>query len=120
MGGAEFKLRAEKFLDIMPEEWNIKFYERSSGFQDVIKPGSGNLNIIDFFEIHDNFFKISESLSAIHQKLNGGLAVIAIQKAPGADLGRGGTFSLEKARLYVSLDYGKAKIITATNVFRVA
>ena len=115
MGGAEFKLRAKKFLDITPEQWNIKFYERASSFQDVIKPGSGNLNIIDFFEIHDNFYKISESLSAIHQKLNGGLAVIAIQKAPGVDLGRGGTFSLEKARLYISLDYHKAKVISCKN-----
>ena len=54
-------------------------------------------------------------LSNIHKKLNGAVAIIAIQKAKGADLGHGAGFSMEKARLYVALDYQKAKIISCKN-----
>ena len=115
MGGPEFKLRAEKFQDITPDQWRLQFYERVSDFEDVIKPGSGKLNIIDYLEVTDNFFRIAEPIAKIHAKANGAITVIAIQKTPGMDLGRGGTFSLEKARLYVSLDYGRAKIISCKN-----
>ncbi len=114
MGDAEFKLRANKF-DITPDQWGIKVYERSSNFQDVIKPSEGNLNLIDFLEIYDNFYKIGADIANIHSKLKGAIAVIAIQKSPGQDFGRGGAFSLEKARLYISLFQGRAKCISCKN-----
>jgi hypothetical protein len=43
------------------------------------------------------------------------MCVIGLQKNPHVDLGRGGAFSLEKARLYLSLDYQKAKIVSCKN-----
>jgi hypothetical protein len=116
MGPAEFRLRASKFDDIHPSQWhNFRLIARADNFSDVIEPGKGNLNIIDFIEIHDNFYKVAEQIKKIHDKLNGALAFIAIQKNIGVDLGRGGSFSLEKARLYISLDKGSAKIISAKN-----
>jgi hypothetical protein len=116
MGAGEFKLRASKFDDIAIEQWRgVSVYERSENFPDVIKPGEGNLNIIDFLEVVDEFWKVAATIQKIHQKLNGALCVIAIQKNPKADLGRGGAFSLEKARLYVSLDYQFAKIVSCKN-----
>ena len=116
MGPAEFKLRASKFPDVSVSQWgNVNVYERSENFPDVIKPGENNLNIIDFLEVVDEFWKVAATIQKIHQRLNGALCVIALQKNPGVDLGRGGAFSLEKARLYVSLDYQNAKIISCKN-----
>ena len=116
MGASEFKLRASLFDDIQPEQWrNVSVYERTDNFADVIKPGEGNLNIIDFLEVVDEFWKVAATIQKIHKKLDGAMCVIAIQKNPGVDLGRGGAFSLEKARLYVSLDYQLAKIISCKN-----
>jgi len=116
MGPAEFRLRVSKFDDITPNQWhNFRLISRSDNFADVIEPGPGNLNIIDFIEVHDNFYKVAEQIKKIHDKLKGALAFIAIQKNYGVDLGRGGSFSLEKARLYISLDKGVAKIISAKN-----
>jgi hypothetical protein len=116
MGAAEFKMRVSKFDDIPLSQWkDVAVYERSENFADVIKSGEGNLNIIDFLEVVDEFWKVAATIQKIHQKLNGALAIIAIQKNPKADLGRGGAFSLEKARLYLSLDYQVAKIISCKN-----
>ncbi len=116
MGGAEFRLRASKFEDIVPSQWhNFKLISRADNFSDVIVPGEGNLNIIDYIEISDNFYKVAEQIKKIHDKLNGALAFVALQKNIGVDLGRGGSFSLEKARLYLSLDKGVVKIISAKN-----
>jgi hypothetical protein len=97
----EFKERL-KLFGFPLDSWKIKVWERSSNFADVIKPDA--LNIIDFFEISNEFYLISKELKAIHDKLNKGVALIAIQKDKNAKLGRGGSFSIEKARLYVTLD----------------
>jgi hypothetical protein len=116
MGAAEFKMRASKFDDVSISQWkDVCVYERSDNFADVIKPGEGNLNIIDFLEVVDEFWKIASTIQKIHKKLDGALCVIGLQKNPNADLGRGGAFSIEKARLYVSLDYQHAKIVSCKN-----
>lgn len=116
MSASEFRMRAGKFKDISPDQWhNFSLYERVRDFQDVIQSGPGNLNIIDFLEVTDQFWLVSKDMQKIHEKLNGALAVIAIQKDARNPLGRGGTFSLEKARLYVTLDYGSAKIVSCKN-----
>lgn len=116
MGPAEFKMRASKFDDIHVSQWNnVNVYERSDNFHDVIRPGEGNLNIIDFLEAPDEVWKVGSWIQKIHNKLNGALCVIALQKKIGVDLGRGAEFSMEKARLYISLDYGRAKIISCKN-----
>ena len=116
MGPAEFKLRASLFDDIHVSQWNnIDVYERNKDFHDVVKPGEGNLNIIDYLEAPDEVWKIGSWIQKIHAKLKGAVCVIALQKKIGSDLGRGAEFSMEKARLYVSLEYGKAKIISCKN-----
>lgn len=115
MGAAEFKMRASKFEEPISLWKDVSVYERSENFADVIKPGEGNLNIIDFLEVVDEFWKVAATIQKIHQKLNGALCVIGLQKNPHVDLGRGGAFSLEKARLYLSLDYQKAKIVSCKN-----
>lgn len=116
MGKHEFKLRASKFDDISITQWNnFSLYNRSGNFQDVIKRGEGNLNVIDYLEAPEEAYKIGPMIKRLHDRLEGAICVLAIQKKIGQDLGRGAEFSMEKARLYVSLDYGKAKIISCKN-----
>lgn len=112
MGPEELKLRLSKFENT--DKWVFDARERSMNFADVIYPD--DINIIDYIEIvSGEFFKIAEELRAIFDKLNKGIAVIALQKKRGAELGRGAEFSLEKPRLYLSLDAGSLKIIKAKN-----
>ncbi len=115
MGGAELKKRLSNFDDIKPNQWKFKAYERSSNFADVIKPGKGNVNIIDYLEMHDNFYEVGGFLAGIHNKLKGALAIVALQKNPGTDTGLGGFRSLEKPRLALAMEPGKLKIVKAKN-----
>ena len=52
-----------------------------------------------------DFWKVAGMIQDIHKKLKDGICMIALQKADGRDAGRGGDFSKEKSRLYLSLDY---------------
>lgn len=113
MGGAELKERLQNF-DFPLENWrDIKFIERASDFSTAIRPEG--LNIIDFLEIHDEFYKVGALIKDIFDKLTTGLAVIAIQKNKGRDEGLGGQRSLEKPRLYMAMEPGKLKIVKAKN-----
>lgn len=114
MGRNELRKRLEKF-DLPLSAWRFDPYPRSGNFSDVIKPGEGNINIIDFLEIHDNFYEVGGMLNEIHRKLKGAIAIVALQKNQGQDIGLGGYRSLEKPRLYLSMDSGKLKILKAKN-----
>ncbi len=117
MGVKEWKMRVGKFDDITMEQFNrgVFLYERSANFADVVKQGEGNLKIIDFLEVPDEVWRVGSMIQKIHAKLDGSICVIALQKKIGQDLGRGAEFSMEKARLYVSLDYQRAKIVSCKN-----
>lgn len=107
MGDSEILKRVRLFDTIRPADWKVHFYERSDRFPDIIRPN--DINIIDFLEIHDDFWKIGGHIKDIHDRLNKGIAIIAIQKDPQKDFGRGGITTLEKPRLYLSLKYDKEK-----------
>jgi hypothetical protein len=118
MGEQELIPRLKKFEpDIPYDDWlSIDFKPRTRNFHHLILPD--DINIIDYLGVTDNFYKIAAYIDQIFEKLNKGIALIAIQKATGADFGRGGEFSIERARLYFTLsrnppDGGIAKIIDA-------
>ena len=117
MGQDELTMRLSKFKDVPWEDWDkyLKAYSRTENFADVIRPGDGNINFIDYIEMSDEFYKIGGYLTEIHNKLNGAIAVVALQKNPGTDVARGGYGSLEKPRLYISIDPGRMKIVKAKN-----
>ena len=115
MSAGELKVRLNKFNYIGLDQWDFKAYERAGDFHDVIKPGPENLNIIDFLECHDEFFKMGKMIKDIHDALNGSVAIIAIQKNPGTDVGLGGFRSLEVTRLALAIDFGRIKIVKAKN-----
>ncbi len=78
--------------------------ERSQNFSDVIEPDY--INIIDYLEITDNFFVVARFLREIRDALGKGIAIVAIQKAKGAELPIGRDFSRQIARLVLTIDPG--------------
>jgi len=112
-GPEEMKVRLSKFENISLKDWRFLAKERSSNFAEAIFPN--RLNIIDYIEITDNFYQIGGELKKIHDRFKRGVAVVALQKKIGAELGRGAEFALEKPRLYLSMDSGKLKIVKGKN-----
>ncbi len=113
MGKTELKSRLSKF-DVPMESWTqCKWKERASNFADVIK--RDEINIIDYLELHTDFFMVGQLIKDIFDKLRKGVAIIALQKNAGRDHGLGGERSLEKARLYLAMDHGKIKIVKGKN-----
>lgn len=112
MGSEEFNLRLSNFGRPL-NSWKFKPIERSSNFPDVIRKDA--INIVDYLEIHDEFYKIGGYIKDIYDKLDKGIAIIAIQKNPGSLYGLGGARGLEKARLYMTIDNHKLKIEKGKN-----
>ena len=91
-------------------EWvkYVSSVERNRDFQDVVDPYG--LNFIDYLEVFDGeYFKLSSSITAIFSALQTGIAVIALQKKSGTDIGRGGEATLEKPRLALALSENKER-----------
>ena len=78
------------------------------GNPDVIDPDG--VNIIDYLQAGTNAWEIQGAISQILEKLTRGVAIIAIQKKPGAAYGTGGVYSAMDASLVLSLEWGKASI----------
>jgi len=113
MSPEELRMRLDKHEDLVLDDWNFTAYERTDHYNDVIKPDA--INIIDYIENNDNFYRIGDRIKEIHEKLGKGIAIIALQKEHGALFGRGGEFTAQRARLYVSIDKGVARIVKAKN-----
>jgi hypothetical protein len=111
MGGLEFKSRLENFPTMQLEDWKFKAYEKESDFHDSIRPNS--VNVIDFLEMHDNFYLVGQKIKQIWDRLDKGICIIALQKNPGNDNPLGGTRAKEKARLVVNLDHMKGGMTRA-------
>jgi hypothetical protein len=113
MGAQEMRSRLEKFG--LPWSYWKKFMpkERSSNFADVINPNA--VNIIDFLEVHEDFWIVGKYLKEIYDKLDNGVAIVALQKATGKEMGRGGVGTLEKPRLYLAMEGNKIAIVKAKN-----
>lgn len=112
MGPMEMRERLVKFNHPI-ESWKVKMWEKSSDFSDAVRPD--DFNIIDFMEVHTDFWLVGAMIKAVYDKLNRGIAVIAIQKPSGRDEGLGGQRSLEKPRLYLAMESGRIKIVKAKN-----
>lgn len=84
----------------------FEFIPRYKDFQDIILPDA--INIIDWLDIPSGeYYRIGQEMQKIKEKLNNGIAVIAIQKDGNKDYGRGGTFSIELASVYLTIDYDR-------------
>lgn len=108
MGDAELRKRLRKF-DIPLDQWRFNARSRAYNVHDVIRPDA--VNIIDFLEIHDEFWKVGSMLKKVHDRLAGGVAIVAMQKNRDTLMGRGGAMGLEKPRLYLALSPGELTIV---------
>ena len=81
---------------------------RDKDFKDVIEPDA--VNIIDWLNIYNEFYRIGEILDGIKNKLNKGIVVLAIQKDPNKGLGVGGMWAEHKASLYMTMDFSRLTI----------
>ena len=102
MGPLEFKSRLTKFPDIELHQWKFRAFERSENFHDVIDPTA--VSIIDYLEMHDNFYEVGGLIKKIFDKLTTGVAIICIQKNPGSPNPLGGRAARDKARLVLNLE----------------
>jgi len=104
MDKQEFKKRFRGFTDVPKHHFNsdqlTQYVYQKGNYQDVILAGA--LNFIDYLEIED-YTATAAMLAGIHERLKGGLAVVAVQKKEGSRLGRGGDMLMEKPRLALSL-----------------
>lgn len=114
MGAEELATRLEKFEGLRLEDWTFTAEERSFDLADVTRPDC--VNIYDYMEFEaGRYFEISDKLRAIHDKLRTGIAIVAIQKKRGLEIGRGGDLGLEKPRLYLGMAANKLTIVKAKN-----
>ena len=110
MGEFELQDRMKKFTKPAGlQSWKMKAIERSSEFADLIRPDG--INIVDFLELHEDFYKVGLYIKQIFDRLKTGICLIALQKNPGKDQGLGGMRSIEKARLAINLERGGRAVI---------
>jgi len=90
----------------LPDEcWaNFRAIRPRGEFADAINPNG--LNLIDYLEVHEDFYLVGAKLAEISERLENGIAIVGLQKSPGNDFGRGGAMTMEKSVAYVSLIRG--------------
>ncbi len=109
MGDSELRRRLEAFDDVKLSDWKFRAISRHGDWWDIIT-GERKIYIIDYMEPPvEQVFKVGEYIKKIHEKLGDGICIIGLQKPKGRDTGRGDTFSMEKARLYLALNYDEQK-----------
>ena len=102
MAAPELKDRLNYFPGGADSFRGVNFWKRSGDFADAIRPN--DINVIDYMECYDEFWKIGQWINEIHKELNKGIALVVLQKKHGALVGRGGELTMEKPRLYVNLE----------------
>ena len=115
MGGTELRNRLKKLPSHSLAEFqnNVDWRDKSSDWWDSVDPEA--INIIDYMEIHEEHYKIGAWIKKIFDKLTNGIAIIAIQKKAGTTMGVGGAVTLEKPRLYLSIDFNEIRMVKAKN-----
>lgn len=108
MADVEFRSRLDQWETLNGDDymavdhWDMEAIERSDDFHDVIRPNG--LNIIDYLEVHEDFWQVGGLIKKIFDKLDKGVCILCIQKTnKDGDTGLGGGRTLEKPRLYLSL-----------------
>jgi len=90
----------------------FKAIRRYRNWEDVVRTNPDGINIIDYLRLEDNT-QVGNAIKVIQEKLNKGLAVLALQKPPGRDEGYGGYPTIEAASLYLAIDKNKLKVVKA-------
>jgi len=116
MGDEEYSERMKGFGFTDEDQINFEMYPLKANYQDYIT-GEKKIFIVDFLEIHDKFYEVAIPIRKIHDNLKDGICIVCVQMKSGADLGRGGEFSAEKARLYLTMEYLSALRQTKVTIY---
>ena len=87
----------------IPNPAPFKIWDCFSDFQDHQEFRPDGINVIDYLDLNSEVYMIGNEIEKIYRKLNRGMALIAIQKKPGQNIGIGGVFSWKRAKIYLSL-----------------
>jgi hypothetical protein len=111
MGKALLKRRLQKFClandYFYPDAVKgITFHNpRTRNLMDLVEPDA--FNIIDYYELSgDQFRDVAGYFRQIYDRLEKGVAFVALQKKFGANLGRAAEMAMEKPLLYLTLNRG--------------
>jgi len=116
MDSKELRKRLDDFRAVDSiRDWTFKSRSVVEDMEHHIEPGEGKINIIDYIELEKDHYQINGIIKKIHKKLDGAVAIIAIQKKPGADVGVGGYGTIYKARLALNIEKGVCSIFKAKN-----
>lgn len=111
-GEEQMKERFDSIDVEIPNPAPFKVFERYDNFADVIEPD--HISIIDYLDVGSETYMVGDEIDKIFRRINQ-VAIIAIQKPPGRDLGYGKGFTEKRAVLYLAMDTGKLKIVHAKN-----
>ena len=103
--GAEMmKAKFMALNPMLPKPPVFKMYRRTEHFADVINPD--HLSVIDYLRVDmSKTYEIGNALFAIFNKLNRGIAVVAMQKPPGdRKIAFGGASTAFEPTLYIGMD----------------
>jgi len=93
------------------DSWKFRAFDRATDFHDVVVADS--INLIDYLDLDDNVYLVKSHLDKISRAIGKGMALVALQKKGGNELGYGQERSLATPKLYLSMAAGKLKIVKA-------
>ncbi len=120
--GAEMmKAKFSALNSFIPTPPPFKMYRRTENFADVINPN--NLSVIDYLRVDmTQSYAVAQKLFEIFNKLETGIAVVAMQKPPGdRKLAFGGAGTAFEPTLYIGMDkdvlgFEKIKVPKITDI----
>lgn len=125
-GREQMKERLDNFDVEIPNPAPFRVFERYDNFADCIDPN--RISVIDYLDLDSEVYMVGAEINHIFQKLDKGIAIIALQKPPSQtlyvkgvkktisrDLAYGGGFTSKRAVLYLSLDSHILKIVFCKN-----
>ena len=99
--------RFKKRVSTLPRplgDWKKLLFttDKSADFHDTIDPDA--INVIDYLELDPGrVFDVATYLKRIFEKLNKGIAIVALQKKRGEDLAYGRDWTMQKSEFYMTI-----------------